>query len=170
MPNVKDRIKDHQLRWDEIVSDPALRDLPYTVETNARGQIILSPHQAHHAELQGALLDLLRKHVPKGRGIPEYPLATSEGVKQADVVWVSEGRLEEMRATGDPPTLASEICVEVMSESNTEEEMQAKRRLYREIGADEVWVVSEEGDIRLFGEEEQECSEIAPECPRSVQL
>ena len=56
-----------------------------------------------------------------------------------------------MEATGDPSTLAPEICVEVMSPTNTEEEMQEKRRLYREIGAEEVWVVGEKGRIRFYG-------------------
>ena len=38
----------------------------------------------------------------------------------------------------------------------------------RKIGAEEVWVVEEEG-IRFFGEEERERSEIAPDCPPAVQ-
>jgi Uma2 family endonuclease len=75
-----------------------------------------------------------------------------------------------MRETGDPSTLAPEICVEVLSESNTEEKMQAKRALYRKIGAEEVWIVGEEGEIRFFGEEEKERSDIAPGCPRSVSV
>lgn len=164
------QVQEPQERWEEITADPALRDLPYSVETNARGQIVLSPHQAYQAELQGALLDLLREHRPNGRGIPEYPIATSRGVKQPDVVWGSEGRLEEMRATVDAPILAPEICVEVMSESNTEEELQEKRELYREFGAKEVWVVSAKGEIRFFGEEEKERSDIVPECPSHVQV
>jgi len=43
-----------------------------------------------------------------------------------------------MRETGDPPTLAPETGVKVLSEVNTETEMPEKRRLYREAGADEV--------------------------------
>lgn len=168
MPSATKQVQEHQERWIEITADPALRDLPYSVETNARGQIVLSPHQAYHAELQGALLDLLREHRPNGRGIPEYPIATSQGVKQPDVIWVSEGRLEEMRATGDPPTLAPEICVEVMSESNTDKEMQAKRELYREIGAEEIWVVDTERHVQFFRKEEMDASALAPDFPREL--
>jgi hypothetical protein len=29
-----------QARWHEVVDDPALQDLPCTVETNRRGQLI----------------------------------------------------------------------------------------------------------------------------------
>lgn len=158
----------HQKRWNEIVRDPTLRDLPYKVETNERGQILLSPHKAHHSDLQEALQDLLREHAPEGRQPPEYPVATPEGVKQADVVWMSQNRRDEMKATGDPPTLAPEICVEVMSETNTEAEMQEKRRLYLNAGAEEVWIVSEDGQIRFFGDEEKEQSGIAPDCPDHV--
>ena len=157
-----------QERWGEVVSDPLLRDLPYKMETNARGQIVLSPHTALHSELQEQIQDLLRRHAPDGRQPPEYPIATSEGVKQADVIWVSRDRLRDMRETGDPPTVAPEICVEILSESNTVEERAEKRALYREAGAEEVWIVDPDGRIRFFRDEEIERSEIAPDAPRSL--
>ena len=168
MPTVASRAEEHQERWDEVTADPSLRDLPYKVETNARGQIILSPHKNRHSDLQTAVFYLLQQHAPDGHISVEYALATSRGVKAPDVVWMSVGRREEMRETGDPSTLAPEICVEIMSASNTEDEMQEKRALYREIGAEEVWVVEEES-IRFFWEEERERSEIAPDCPPAVQ-
>ena len=168
MPTVASRAEEHQERWDEVTADPSLRDLPYKVETNAQGQIILSPHKNRHSDLQTAVFHLLQQHAPDGHISVEYALATFRGVKAPDVVWMSVGRREEMRETGDPSTLAPEICVEITSASNTEDEMQEKRALYREIGAEEVWVVEEES-IRFFGEEERERSEIAPDCPPAVQ-
>lgn len=169
MPSVATRAKEHQKRWDEIVRDPALRDLPYKVETNDRGQLILSPHKNRHSDLQTSLFQLLQQHAPRGHISVEYALATPQGVKAPDVVWMSPDRREEMRESGDPSLLAPEICAEVMSTSNTEEEMQEKCALYREIGAQEVWIVSEDGDIRFFGEEERDHSEIAPDGPATVQ-
>jgi Uma2 family endonuclease len=83
---------------------------------------------------------------------------------------MSAERRDEMRATGDPSTLAPELCVEVVSESNTTEEMQEERDLYVEVGAEEVWIVDEEGEIRVFGADENERSDIAPECPPSVSV
>lgn len=168
MPTTTTRAKEHQERWEEIVRDPSLRDLPYKVETNNRGQIVLSPHKAYHADLQEDIQDLLRAHAPDGRQPPEYPIATSGGVKQADVVWMSSERRAEMHKTGDPPTLAPEICVEVLSPNNTEEEIEEKRALYLEAGAEEVWVVDEEGQIRFFAEKELDRSQIAPNCPTHV--
>jgi Uma2 family endonuclease len=51
-----------------------------------------------------------------------------------------------------------------MSESNDWEEMCLKRELYREAGAEEVWVV-DEGTVRFFGEWEINQSKIAPGFP-----
>lgn len=157
-----------QERWREILRDPQLRDLPYKVETNGKGQIVLSPHSARHSELQERIQDLLRQYAPEGRQPPEYPIATPRGVKQADVVWASRDRLRAMEKTGDPPTLAPEICVEVLSESNTAEEMAGKRALYREAGAEEVWLVEPDGQVRFFTDEEQDQSAIAPDVPNQV--
>ena len=70
-----------------------------------------------------------------------------------------------MDETGDPPTLAPVICVEVMSESNDWTEMEEKQRLYREAGAEEVWVVTEEGTVHFFRDEEIEPSTLAPDFP-----
>ena len=74
----------------------------------------------------------------------------------------------EMKETGDPSTLAPEICVEVMSDSNDWEEMHQKRQLYLRAGAREVWVVEQEGRVHFFEEQEIERSEIAPEFPPQV--
>lgn len=168
MPDVANTARKHQEHWAEVVSDPSLSDLAYKVETNARGQLVLSPHRNWHSDLQVALLELLKDYAPAGHTSIEYALATPEGVKAPDVVWMSAKRRDEMRGTGDPSLLAPEICVEVMSESNTEEEMQGKRRLYRQIGATEVWIVSKDGQIRFFGEDEFEHSELVRECPSTV--
>ena len=158
-------LTEQQERWHKIVREPALQDLPYKVETNERGQLVLSPNKNRHSDRQTQLFLLLQQHAPEGHISVEYALVTPKGVKAPDVVWMSPGRKREMEATGDPSTLAPEICVEVMSASNTEAEMQEKRVLYREIGAEEVWIVDEDGYIWFFGEEELERSEIAPDCP-----
>ena len=157
-----------QAHWNDITSDPALHDLPYKVETNAQGQLLLSPHRNRHSDLQSALFLLLQQHAPDGHISVEYAIATPAGVKSADVVWMRPERWEKMQATGDPTTLAPEICVEVMSRSNTEAEMEEKRALYRAAGAAEVWVVDEAGAIRFFADEELDASRIAPGFPAAV--
>lgn len=168
MPTTTTGAKEHQGLWQEIVTDPVLQSLPYKVETNARGQIILSPHTTRHSRIQKAVEKRLDDLLSGGEAFQEWPVATSAGTKQSDVIWTSDNRLGEMEKTGEPPTLAPEICVEVMSKSNDWGEMREKRGLYREAGAEEVWIVDEEGQIRFFGEEEMEQSRIAPECSNHV--
>jgi Uma2 family endonuclease len=168
MPTTATRAKEHQARWDEITSDPSLRNLPYKVETNSRGQIVLSPHKNRHSFLQEQVQDFLDEYAPKGRHPPEFAIATPEGVKSPDVVWMSPQRRQEMEKTGDPTTLAPEVCIEVLSSSNTEEEIEEKRALYLKAGAKEVWVVDEDDQIRFYSDEEMEHSRIAPDCPSEL--
>lgn len=52
-----------------------------------------------------------------------------------------------------------------MSKSSTWAEMEEKRSLYLKADAEEVWVVSEEGQVRLFRDEEMETSELASGVP-----
>lgn len=158
----------HQKRWTELCRDPALRDLPYKVETNERGQLLLTPATTQRSLHMSAVHDLLREHAPGGGAPPSYAIATPQGVKVPDVVWASPKRERRMDATGDPTTLAPEICVEVMTQWNSDEEIQEKRELYLQTGTEEVWIVGEEGGIRFFGEEEMEGSRIAPACPSQL--
>lgn len=162
------KAKKHQAQWAEITRDPALQGLAYKVETNERGQILLSPHQNRHSFRQYDIQKLLEEHAPAGVVPPEFALATPKGVKAPDVVWMSPDRRKDIEKTGDPTTLAPELCVEVMSDSNTWDEMHDKRELYREAGADEVWIVAPNGRVRFFGEGELETSKIAPAFPDAI--
>ncbi|PSQ93850.1 MAG: Uma2 family endonuclease [Bacteroidetes bacterium QH_2_63_10] len=154
-----------QAHWKAIAEESSLQDLPYKVETNDRGQILLSPHPDRHSRLKTHLFLLLQTHVPDRVVSVEYALATPKGIKDPDVVWMSSEREAKMRDTGDPASLAPEICIEAISSSNAAEETERKRGLYRDIGADEVWAVDENGRIRFFGTEELGAPRIAPSCP-----
>ncbi|MFB6232483.1 MAG: Uma2 family endonuclease [Salinibacter sp.] len=165
MPTTTTPAEEHQARWKEIVQDPSLRDLPYKVETNSRGQIVLSPHKNRHSLQQKAVQKKLDELLSGGEAFQEWAIATEEGTKQADVIWASSGRLQDMKETGDPTTLAPEVCVEIMSDTNDWAEMEEKRRLYREAGAAEVWVVGEDGEVHFFRDEEVGQSEIVPAFP-----
>lgn len=168
MPVTTANPRDHQARWDEIVRDPALQNLPYKVETNAQGQLIVRPHQNVHSFLQARVRDLLQQHTSEGMVVPEFAIATREGVKVPDLIWTSPERKADMEATGDPTTQAPELCVEVMSETNTPEEMTEKRRLYREAGAKEVWIVDPEEHVQFFDEEERQRSTLLPKFPEQL--
>lgn len=141
----------HAALWHRVLNDPHLRNLPYKVETNEHGQLILSPHKTRHSDFQGDLILLLAEHAPKdGRPRPEYPIETSGGVKVCGVVWRSAERAAQVPEGAEASPVAPEICIEVVSGSNTHSEMDEKRRLYVEAGAEEVWIVSAEGAITFY--------------------
>ena len=159
------RAKKHQAHWDKLCQDPRLNDLPYKVETNKRGQLILTPTSTQRSRHMSAIMRVLSQHAPEDASLPSFAIATPLGVKVPEVVWMSEQRWEKMQQTGDPSTLAPEICVEVMSKSNTWAEMEEKRSLYLEAGAKEVWIITEGGNVRFFADEELEESELVSGFP-----
>ena len=79
------------------------------------------------------------------------PLVTLDGIKVIDVVWMSAGYFRELEAK-EPLVLerAPEICVEVLSPSNSKPEMKEKRALYFEAGAQEVWICGLDGKMEFY--------------------
>lgn len=137
-------------RWDEVLKDPALRDLPYKIELNSWGKVEMTPASNRHSRLQGLVLAQLSRQLIGGAVLPGCSVLTSIGIRCPDVAWASP---EFMTAYGEitPYTRAPEICVEVLSPSDTEAESVEKTRAYLAAGAHEVWIVAEAGDIRYFG-------------------
>ncbi len=86
----------------------------------------------------------------RGVIISECSVRTDEGVKVADVAWASE-RFAERNKGSEPFEEAPEICIEILSPSNTRKEMDEKRELYFARGAEEFWTCNSEGNIRIFG-------------------
>jgi Uma2 family endonuclease len=86
-----------------------------------------------------------------GRPVQEFAIQTSAGTKVADVVWISEKRLQQISAGDSASPVAPEICIEVLSEGNTDAEIDEKRALYIEAGADEVWTCDENGRMTFYG-------------------
>lgn len=135
--------------WTEICDDPSLRDLPFKIETNRYGTIMMSPAKGWHSDRQAEIQYILVKLLPHGRTLPEVPVQTSDGVKVADVGWFTMERLKPIRRETVYP-IAPEICIEVLSRSNSREEMIDKMKLYFAAGASEVWLCGEEGEMEFF--------------------
>jgi Uma2 family endonuclease len=138
------------MQWADVLADPTLRDLPYKIELNEYGKIVMTPASNRHGSMQVEIALRLSRVGGDGKVIAECSVQTRLGVKVADVVWCSS---EFMGRHGleTPYAEAPEICVEIVAPSSSDEEMAGKRRLYFERGAKEVWVVSEEGVVRVFG-------------------
>nr|VFJ42247.1 MAG: Putative restriction endonuclease [Candidatus Kentron sp. FW]VFJ49895.1 MAG: Putative restriction endonuclease [Candidatus Kentron sp. FW] len=139
------------MQWCDVLSDPCLRDLPYKIELNERGKIEMSPASNRHGFAQSEIGFLLRKTLPEGKTITECAIRTTDGVKVADIAWGSKAFFERQSIAQDPFDEAPEICVEIISPSNSDAEMQRKIDLYLGQGAREVWLVDLEGNCRFFG-------------------
>ncbi len=158
--------------WQRVLEDPRLRDLPYKVETNEKGQVILSPHKPKHSLQQGRIVGLLYAHGDEaGETAVEFAIETRQGVKVPDVVWVSQALLANIPEDAQASPLVPEICVEVLSSANTDAEMAQKRRLYLAGGALEVWLCDGEGHITFYiaGQTEPVAhSLLMPDFPSSI--
>ncbi len=134
--------------WERLLADPELAKIEGRIETDRHGQIIMTPPPGPlHGSRQADIAYLLRTKLG-GRPVTECAISTSDGVKAADVGWFSDvryARAFDSRCFTEAP----EICVEVLSPSNTKAEMDEKMALYFEAGADEVWFCETDGSMRF---------------------
>lgn len=150
--------------WAEICADPVLNDLPYKIETNRYGKIMMSPASFWHGGFEIEIGHLLKNLMTGGRAVAECAIETNDGIRVADVAWISRGRYEPHRKAVNLP-IAPEICVEIISGSNTREEMLGKMQLYFAAGAQEVWLCNEDGDMEFFAAESTEPIKLSKLCP-----
>ena len=137
------------MNWSDVLADPSLHDLPYKIELNQHGAIVMTPASNRHGWLQTELAFRLRSSQSEGRVQVECSIDTANGVKVADVAWMSDAFVADQGET-TPFGHAPELCIEVVSPSNSAEEMQEKTQLYLQQGAQEVWLCSEAGQVEFF--------------------
>jgi len=158
------------MNWQEICSHPALKDLPFKLETDRWGHIVMSPASNRHSRLQSLIARTLDGACPGGEAFVECSVATSAGVKVADVAWASVAFLRR-HGDANPYPEAPEIVVEVLSESNSRAEMDEKKALYFEKGARECWLCTDAGELMFFEAAGRlERSRLAPAFPARVHL
>ena len=138
------------MQWQDVLLDKTLQDLPYKIELNEYGKIEMSPASFIHSLLQGEIAKRLGEQ-SNGRVFTELAIQTSMGVRVPDVSWGSDGyvqkHIREVFASNAP-----EICVEIISPSNIQEEMLGKIKLFINAGAREVWLVTEDGNVSYYDE------------------
>jgi Uma2 family endonuclease len=150
LPDLASQTGFNLARWSEILADSQLAELPYRIETDQYGHLVMSPPPAPlHGQRQVDVALLLRQLLPAGRILSECPVSTAAGVKAIDVAWLAPGRTENI------PRLtlferAPDICVEILSPSNSAAEIQQKRVLYFDAGAAEVWICNLDGSMSYY--------------------
>jgi len=98
------------MKWEEVCENKLLQDLPFKIELNKWGQIIMSPVKIKHSFHQGRIQRLLESLLNSGEVMPECAIDTSDGVKVTDVVWYSEERFDKIQDEVSA-SIAAEICI-----------------------------------------------------------
>ncbi|MDR3566468.1 MAG: Uma2 family endonuclease [Syntrophobacteraceae bacterium] len=158
------------MEWREVVEHPSLKDLPFKIETNAEGYIMMVAAKNIHREYQMRMAAWFEDHGEKKKATIECNIQTSDGVKIADVAWRSAEFLKRNKYS-DPYQESPEVVVEVISPSNSETAMKRKMSLYFERGAKEFWLCGDDGDMRFFNpQRELERSELFREFPKRIEI
>ena len=125
-------------RYREMCDDARFSNIPGKVELDLWGRVLMTPASTNHGRIQGRICQKLA-HLG-GEALIEAGIATHLGLFVPDVAWAST---QFMLAHGaeTPLTRAPEICIEVLSPSNSVQEMEEKRAAYLASGALEVWLV-----------------------------
>lgn len=138
------------MQWSEVVDNPYFENLPFKIELNRYGKVEMTPASNKHGRLQFHIGTLLERKLKKGEALIECSIQTTEGVKVADVAWCSKAFIKQY-GYETPYSHAPEICIEIVSPSNSKEEMINKAQLYLHTGAEEVWIVWESGTVDYYG-------------------
>jgi Uma2 family endonuclease len=155
------------MKWQELVADPRLQDLPYKIETNEWEQIVMTPARNIQGALQSEIAGLLRDQ-RRGQVVTESAIKTTQGTKVADVAWYAPERWLRVRNEYES-SIAANICVEIVSPANSNGEMEGKRALYFAAGAEEVWVCDAKGRLRFYDPTgELSKSNLVPKFPKKI--
>lgn len=156
------------MKWQEVIEHPSLQDLPFKIELNEYGKIEMSPASNRQGRLQVQLSFLFREQNQQGEIYLECSIDTRKGVKVADVAWSSRKFFAEYGEM-TPLPVAPEICVEILSPSNSEREMSEKIDLYLAKGANEVWLCYDEGNLTIYAPQGRiEASRLFPNFPNNI--
>jgi Uma2 family endonuclease len=138
-------------------------------ETNGQGQIIMNPPIGlPHAKRADRIGSEVKARAPGWQVWPEVGIHTADGVKAPDLAVARPGFVESVDQRGFL-LAAPDLCVEVMSPSNSWEEMRHKALLYLAAGAREVWVCDDAGELLFFdGSGTRAESSLVPGMPKKI--
>ena len=127
------------VRYRALCEDPCYASVPGKLELDVWGRTLMTPPSFYHGLVQGRLCRSLASSLG-GESVVEVPIATAMGLFAPDVAWASDRFTATHR--GESPLMhAPELCIEVVSPSNSRQEMREKIEAYLATGAQEVWIV-----------------------------
>ena len=127
------------LRYGELCDDPSFANVPGKIEIDPWGRLLMSPPAApYHGRIQARLCDKLAQL--GGERTVEAAIATPLGLFVADLAWSVQK--SPPGSERDPALMrAPELCIEIVSPSNSRREMNEKVAAYLAAGAQEIWIV-----------------------------
>ena len=138
------------MKWSEVIDSPYFRDMPFKIEMNKYGSVLMHPRTNAHGIMSGKIIYILAKGLKKrGQIYCNCAIQTSDGVKVANVAWASKS-FGKRNVCVTHFNEAPEICVEIVSAANSKEEMGQKVELYLARGAKEVWLADVNKTIKIF--------------------
>ena len=126
------------VRYRDLCEDPLFANVPGKIEIDPWGRMVMSPPGVYHGLLQARLARMLASL--GGETMVETPIATAMGLFAPDVTWAS-GQFMTTHGRENPLMAAPEVCIEVVSPSNSVKELKEKTEAYLASGAHEVWIV-----------------------------
>ena len=142
-------LQESKNHWDKICENPFLKDIPFKIQTDKWGNILMSPASNEHGIYQAKIVAIISRLTNNGVIISECSIQTSQGVKVADVAWASEDFMRKHKGN-NPFKVSPELCIEIISPLNTEKEIDEKKELYFDRGAKEFWTCDLQGNIKKF--------------------
>lgn len=126
------------VKYRALCDDPCYANVPGKIELDLWGRMVMTPASFYHGVIRGRLCRCLA--TLGGEAVADTPVVTPTGLYVADVAWASD---QFMAAHGGETPLirAPEICIEVVSPSNSVKELREKTEAYLAAGAEEVWIV-----------------------------
>ncbi|MDR3568554.1 MAG: Uma2 family endonuclease [Syntrophobacteraceae bacterium] len=159
------------MEWHEVIEHPSLKNLPFKIETNKWGKIMMTPASFLHGIYQSRIDKTLGRLAHEGETATECPVQTSEGVRVADVAWGSNAFIKRHGLRKLKLPEAPEVVVEIESPSNTIGELEEKKQLYFKASAKEFWICDQDGGMHFFNPRgELERSEIFVEFPERIDI
>ena len=115
-------------RWAEIRSGSFVDGSISKIETDREGNVIMSPSAGKdHGDRQAEIIYQLKLLLPVGGVLTECGISTQEGNKTPDISWISVHHPQFRQPDVKVLNPAAEICVEVLSPSNSAEEIEPKK-------------------------------------------
>ena len=130
--------EDLAVRYRDLCENPLYSNLPAKIELDLWGRMVMSPASTYHGQVQAALCQKLS--VLGGVALIEVGVVTAAGLFAPDIAWASPDFMKR-HGNETPLPSAPELCIEVVSPSNSTKELGEKTDAYLAAGAHEVWIV-----------------------------